>query len=162
MGGNPEEVSIEDMIEGDEYISPPQNRGGRVITQTKPYYIPYFSSKYYSSPGGFNLSQVESINIAYPGEGGFLKNGCHSGSGYKINQGVINVKFSENSDNPPDMTEEYINAHIVGLVRVEQNNMKKGLELFCERGEKAVMKELQKIHDMNTYELMYASKLSYQ
>ena len=40
--------------------------------------------------------------------------------------------------------------------------MKKGLELFGERGEKAVTKKLQKIHDMNNYEPMDASKLSYQ
>ena len=40
--------------------------------------------------------------------------------------------------------------------------MKKGLELFGERGDKAVTKELQKIYDMNTYEPIDASKLSYQ
>ena len=40
--------------------------------------------------------------------------------------------------------------------------MKKGLELFVERGEKAVTKEIHKIHDMNTYEPIYAPKLSYQ
>ena len=119
VGGNPEEVSIEDMIEGDEYISPPQNRGGRVITQTKPYYIPYFSSKYYSSPWGFNLSQVESINIDYPDEDDLLKNGFHSGAGYKIKQGVINVKFAENTENPPAMTGEKINSQIMGVVLVE-------------------------------------------
>ena len=40
--------------------------------------------------------------------------------------------------------------------------MKKGLELFGERGEKAVKKELKKIHDMNTYKTMDAPKMSYQ
>ena len=88
-------------------------------TQTEPDYIPYLSSKYYSRPGGVNLSQVESINIAYPDEDDFLKNGCHSGAGYKIKQGVINVNFAENAENPPAMTEEDINAHIMGVVLVE-------------------------------------------
>ena len=63
---------------------------------------------------------------------------------------------------PPAVTEEEINAHIMGLVLVEHYNMKKGLELFVESCEKAVTKELSKIHDMSTYEPMYASKLSYQ
>ena len=98
-----------------------------MITQTNPYYIPSFSSKYYSRPGGFNISQVEGINFAYPDEGDFLKNGCHSGAGYKVKQGVINVNFAENSDNPPAMTEEDINAHIMGVVLSEHYNMKKGL-----------------------------------
>ena len=40
--------------------------------------------------------------------------------------------------------------------------MKKGLELFGEQGDKAVTKELQNIHDMNTYKPMDASKLSCQ
>ena len=150
------------MIEVDEDIYPPQHRGGRVRTQTKPYYIPSFSSKSYSRPGGVNLSQVESINIAYPDEDDFLKNGCHSGAGYKVKQGVINVNFSENAENPPAMTEEEINAHIMGVVLVEHYSMNKGLELFGECGEKAVTKEPQKIHDMNTYKPMYASKIFYQ
>ena len=59
VGDNPEEVSVEDMIKGDEDISPTQHMGGQVKTHKKPYYIPYFSSKSYSIPGGINLSQVE-------------------------------------------------------------------------------------------------------
>ena len=72
---------------------------------------------------------MESINIAYPDEDDYLKNGCHSGAGYKIKQGVTNMKYSENAEKPPDMTEEEINAHIMGVVLVEHYNMKKGLEL---------------------------------
>ena len=60
------------------------------------------------------------------------------------------------------MKEEYINAHIMVVVLVEHYNPKKGMELFGERGEKVVTQELQKIYDMNTYEPMDASKLSYQ
>ena len=60
------------------------------------------------------------------------------------------------------MKEEYINAHIMVVVLVEHYNTKKGMGLFGERGEKVVTQELQKIYDMNTYEPMDASKLSYQ
>ena len=48
------------------------------------------------------------------------------------------------------------------VVLVEHYNMKKGLELFGEIGDKVVTEELHKIHDMNTYDPMDASKLSYQ
>ena len=75
MGDNPEKLSVEDMIEVDEDISPPQHRVGRVRTQTNPYYVSSFS------PGGVNLSQVNSINIYYPDKDDFLKNGCHYGAG---------------------------------------------------------------------------------
>ena len=84
MGDNHKEVSVEDIIEVDEDISPPQHRSVWVVTQTKTDYIPYLSSKSYSRPGEFNLSQVGGINFAYPDEGDFLKNGCHSRSGYKV------------------------------------------------------------------------------
>ena len=60
------------------------------------------------------------------------------------------------------MIEEDINVHIMGAVLVEKYNTKKVLELFGERGEKAVTKELQKIHDMNTYDPMDSFKMSYQ
>ena len=60
------------------------------------------------------------------------------------------------------MTEYDINSHIMGVVLSEHYNMKNDLELFDERGEKAVTEELQNIHNMNTYEPMDASKLSYQ
>ena len=131
-------------------------------TQTNPDYIPYFSSKSYSRPGGVDLSQMESINIDYPDKNDFLKNGFHSGAGYQVKQGVINVNFAENAEKPPSITEEDINTHIIGVVLVEHYNMKNSLELFGERGEKEVKKELQKIHDMNTYNPMYSFKLSYQ
>ena len=99
---NPEEVSVEDTIEGDEDTPPPpsthtQHRGGRVINQTKPYYIQSFSCKSYSRSGGVNLSQVERINISYPNEDDFLKNGCHYGAGYKVKQGVISMNFADNA-----------------------------------------------------------------
>ena len=127
MGDNHKEVSVEDIIEVDEDISPPQHRSVWVVTQTKTDYIPYLSSKSYSRPGGVNLSQVERINIAYPNKDDFLKNGYHSGSAYKVKQGVMNVNFVENSKKPPAMTEEEINAHIMGVVLVEHYNMKKVL-----------------------------------
>ena len=45
---------------------------------------------------------------------------------------------------------------------VEQFNMKKGINIFGSRAETEVTKELQKIHDMNTYTPINESTLTYQ
>ena len=78
-----------------------------------------------------------------------MENGCHSRAGYKVKQGVINVKFADDEEKPPAITEDDINSHIMGVVLLEHYKMNKGLEMFGERGEKVVTEELQKIHDMN-------------
>ena len=49
------------------------------------------------------------------------------------------------------MYEEDIESHIMGVVMIENFNMKKGINIFGDMSETAVVKELQKIHDMNTY-----------
>ena len=48
------------------------------------------------------------------------------------------------------MSEEDIEAHIMGVVLIEYFNMKKVIDLFGDRTKTEVMKYLQKIHDMNT------------
>ena len=59
------------------------------------------------------------------------------------------------------MPEEDIEAHTMGIVLVENFNMKKGIDIFGDMSETAVMKYLQKIHDINTYEPIDAYKLTY-
>ena len=50
----------------------------------------------------------------------------------------------------------------MGVVIVDHFNTNKGVNIFGDRTEDSVMKELRKIHDMNTYEPMDASMLTYQ
>ena len=45
---------------------------------------------------------------------------------------------------------------------IENLNMKRVINIFFDRSGTEVMKELQKIHDMNTYKPMDASTLIYQ
>ena len=45
---------------------------------------------------------------------------------------------------------------------IDHFNMKKGIDIFGDRAQTAVMKELQKIRDMNTYKQMDASTVIYQ
>ena len=63
---------------------------------------------------------------------------------------MINVNFEENAETPPDMYEEDVKYHIRRVVTVDHFNMKKGIDIFGNRSETEVMKELQKIHYINT------------
>ena len=49
----------------------------------------------------------------------------------------------------------------MGVVLIEKFNMNRGIGIFGYRSKTTLMKELQKIHDMNTYEPMDASMLTY-
>ena len=61
------------------------------------------------------------------------------------------MNFSENAETPPGISEEYIEAHIMGVMLIEHLNMKKCIDIFGDRENTPVMKEVQNIHDMNTY-----------
>ena len=61
---------------------------------------------------------------------------------------------------PETMTEEQSDAYIVGVIFAQHFSLKKGLELFGEKGETAVHKELEQIHKMDTYEPIYKADLS--
>ena len=71
---------------------------------------------------------------------------------YKI--GVIDL----NMDTPvqvqtPDegwWDDASLTEHLLGVILVQQYNPKKGLELFGDRAEVALTKELQQIHDFGT------------
>ena len=107
------------------------------------------------------MAQIEIIGSSYPDDNK-LPQGCKVGSGYKANQKVINVNFADNAETPPGISKEEIEAHIVGVVMIEHFNINKGIHVFGERAETAVMKYLQKIHVMNTYEPMDAYMLTCQ
>ncbi len=71
---------------------------------------------------------------------------------------VINLNLIDKEFEPMDTYD--VDKHIVGLIMAHQYSMKKGIELFGERAEKALLKELKRIHDMDTYTPMDHSKLT--
>eukprot|EP00957_Ditylum_brightwellii_P041004 3104349-Ditylum_brightwellii.AAC.1 len=81
---------------------------------------------------------------------------------YKM--GVINL----NMDIPvqvqtPDegwVDDNSLTEHLLGVTLVQQYNLKKGLELFGDRAEKATTKELQQIHNFGTCVPQEAKSLS--
>ena len=86
----------------------------------------------------------------------------YAGAGYTTKQGVVH--FNVGDDAPPikNMTEEQSDAHIVGVIFSQNFSLKKGLELFGEKADAAVHKELSQIHKMDTYEPLHKSDLSFE
>ena len=105
------------------------------------------------------MAQIDNIGTSYPDDNDLPK-GCKVGYGYKENNVVINTNSAENADTPPVISEEEIEAHTMGFVLIEHFNMNKGVDIFGNRSKTTVMKELQKIHDMKAYKIMYASTLT--
>ena len=85
-----------------------------------------------------------------------------SGVGYSTKRGVINLQFDNNDTSPPKMREAHTDAHIIGFILVQQYGIKKGIELFVEKSDAAVVKELTQIHELETYEPIMASDLSWE
>ena len=69
-----------------------------------------------------------------------------SGAGYSTKRGVINLQFDDNAPPPPEMTEAQIYAHILEVILVQKCGLKKGIELFGEKSDAAVVKELTHKH----------------
>ena len=60
------------------------------------------------------------------------------------------------------MSEEDCDTHILGVLLAEHYSMKKAKELFGDRSDDAVMKELRQIHSYETYEPLKASDLTWE
>ena len=58
------------------------------------------------------------------------------------------------------MTEEHVESHLVAVVMAQHYSTKKAKELFGDRSDAAVMKELNQINDFETYVPIKASDLS--
>ena len=78
---------------------------------------------------GVNLAQIDRIVTSYPNENELLQ-GCNVGAGYKSKQGVINIDSADNAETPWGMSEEEIEAQIMGAVLIENLNMKKGINIL--------------------------------
>ena len=60
------------------------------------------------------------------------------------------------------MSEEQSDAHIVGVIFSQHFSLKKGLELFGGNADMVVQKELNQIHQMDTYEPVHKSNLTFE
>ena len=51
-------------------------------------------------------------------------------AGYSTKQGVINLQFDNDALPPPEMTKAHTDAHIIGVILVQEYGLKKGIDLF--------------------------------
>ena len=72
---------------------------------------------------------------------------------------MVNLKFNANNDHYTVMTEEQLDAHIFGVFMVQQHVLKKGLWIFYDRANVAVQRDLNQIHELDTYEPMLTSDM---
>ena len=59
------------------------------------------------------------------------------------------------------MMEDQTDAHILGVILVQKYGLKIGIELFGEKVDAAVVKEITKIHELETYKPIMASDMSW-
>jgi hypothetical protein len=60
------------------------------------------------------------------------------------------------------MPEEHLDAHILGVTLVQQYSLKKGRELFGEKTDTVVTKEIKQINDLEMYKPILASYLPWE
>ena len=84
------------------------------------------------------------------------------GAGYSTKKGVLHCNFNGDAPCPTKMTEEQLDAYIVGVIVAQKYSLKKGLELLSEKVNVAVTKELTQIHDMETYEPVDPKTMTYE
>ena len=84
------------------------------------------------------------------------------GAEYSTKLGVINLQFYDDAPPPPEMTEAQKYAHILGVILVQKYGPKKGIELFDEKADAAVVKELTHINELGTYEPILDSDIAWE
>ncbi len=120
---------------------------------------------HFSGPG---FAGIGVVNMTYRGQKYHLKDGVVSfnldeNPGVRAPKQYVDGVIHLNLDQEPEvepMTHEETQEHIVGLIMSNQYSLKKGLELFGEKAEAATEKELQQIHDMDTYTPMHPDELT--
>ena len=134
-----EDVDEED-IEADPVVTEPETLGhGKRIRKKPTNLIPSMGGKRYDE-GVIHLT--------------------YRGAKFKMDHGVIHLNLGDSEAGPALMSEFEVDEHILGVILVQQFNLKKGLGLFGNKAEVATLKELKQIHDMGTYVLLKASKMS--
>ena len=89
-----------------------------------------------------------------------MVNGMYEGAGYNVTNGVIHIEVNKGAPQPRSMTEAECETHVVGLVLAHMYSLRKGTELFDERADETVIKELSQVEEFETYQPMHKHELS--
>ena len=77
-----------------------------------------------------------------------------------IRQGVVNFIIDDDTLAPRAMSNEESDAHILGFIFAQHFSLNRGLNIFCDKVDVAMQKELLHIHAMDTYEPIMKSLLT--
>ena len=146
-----EAIKVEDVPENDDEDNPPSlskrdsvppmaslDRGKRVRLP-RHMLIPTAKGKQHDEGvyDGVGFPQIKSIGVEFKMDR--IKN-HFAGPGYSTKRGVINLQFDDDAPPPPEMIEAHTDAHILGVVLVQQYGLNKGIEMFSEKAYAAVVK----------------------
>ena len=133
----------------------PLGRGKR--TRTKPViFSPKLKGKSHDTPsrsGHIHISVQEGDELSC--------DKYYSNCGYSTKRGVINLNLQDNVP-PPRMTPEQVDVHLLGIALITQYNIKKGRELFGQKADDAILKELTEIDSFETYQPLHANSLTHE
>jgi len=92
---------------------------------------------------------------------------CYRGNRYKLKDGVVSFNVDSHVSGDEATSYEAVTrgefdttVEVLGVIMVNQFNLKRGLELFGDKAEIATVSELKQIHDMGTYVPLEASELT--
>ena len=74
--------------------------------------------------------------------------------------GIAHINVSRKAS--AKMSQVDVEAHILGVIMVQQFSLRAGINKFGDKATASVSKELQQIHDMGTYEPMDPDKMTAQ
>ena len=84
----------------------------------------------------------------------------YTGAGYTTRQRVVNFNIDDDTQDPRAMSDEELEAHIVGVIFAHHFSLNKGLKIFGDKADVSVQKELSQIHTMDTYNHIMKSSLT--
>ena len=120
------------------------------------YLVPTHKGQSYNQ--GVEVHQLPHLKVR---EGEDIK-GQFAGSGYSTRKGVLYFNFNEDTPCPTAMNKDQSDAYMVGVILAQYYSPKEVLELFGDREDAAVTKELTQIHDVETYEPIDLKTMAYE
>ena len=108
---------------------------------------------------GVGFPQIDSIRAEC--ETDRIKN-HFAGARYITKRGVIKLQFDNDAPASPKIMEAHTDAQILGFILVQKYGIKKGIELLSKKSDAAVVKELTQILELEMYEPIMASDLSWE
>jgi hypothetical protein len=95
------------------------------------------------------------MSFRCPATAGITRNALQS-----INMAGVHMPAPKLGPNEHLLVEDHMVMHVLGVVLAQQYSVNKGIQLFGDKARESVRKELQQLHDYETYTPVYAHELT--